>query len=120
MTHANLIMWKPDVLSYLVSCKIPDTHKNLVPSFVSLVEEDCEKPTNLLVVIYNKKPNEEKANKFAVCVKGHAFPDIDMSRKWTEWIEVTLALGVHPIIYYFHNHPNTIKVLNKIVGLYFL
>ena len=116
MHHSNLIMWKPEVLPYLLSCKIPDTHNN-VPSFVSLVEDDCENPSNLLVVVYNQKLKEERKKKFAVCVKGHAFPEIDMSKKLTEWIEVTLALGAHPIIYYFHNHPNTIKVRSKISSI---
>ena len=59
MHHSNLIMWKPEVLPYLLSCKIPDTHNN-VPSFVSLVEDDCENPSNLLAVVYNQNRKENK------------------------------------------------------------
>ena len=114
MTNSNLVMWGPTVLPYLLSCNIPNTHKNFTPAAVSLVEDDCEKVSNHLNVIFE---TEKKEKKFAVCAKGHSFPEVDLSIKLLEWIEVNHALGAQPVIYYFHNHPNIIKVCQNIVKL---
>ena len=43
-------------------------------------------------------------------MKGHTFPENDMSIRLVEWIEVMKAYGAHPVLYYFHMHPNIIKV----------
>ena len=42
------------LLRTIVSCPVPDMQRNKVPSYVSLVDSECETPTNLLKVIYNK------------------------------------------------------------------
>ena len=67
----------------------------MTPLAVSLVEEDCETPTNYLNIIYNL-PAGEKA-KFAVCVKGMDFPLDDLSVRMVEWLEVLKALGADKI-----------------------
>ena len=96
------------MLPYVISCNIPETKKNLIPSSVSLIEDECEIVSNHLTVIYETKKMEKK---IAVCTKGHTFPKHDMSIKLMEWIEVNNALGAKPILYYFHNHPNILKVV---------
>ena len=82
----------------------------MTPLAVSLVEEDCEIPTNYLNIIYNL-PAGEKA-KFAVCVKGMDFPLDDLSVRMVEWLEVLKALGADKIfLYNLDVHPNVRKVL---------
>ena len=86
----------------------------MTPLAVSLVEEDCETPTNYLNIIYNL-PAGEKA-KFAVCVKGMDFPLDDLSVRMVEWLEVLKALGADKIfLYNLDVHPNVRKVLIKIM-----
>ena len=82
----------------------------MTPLAVSLVEEECETPTNYLNIIYNL-PTGEKA-KFAVCVKGMDFPLDDLSVRMVEWLEVLKALGADKIfLYNLDVHPNVKKVL---------
>ena len=61
--------------------------------------------------MFNKK-DAKPPKKFAVCAKGHSFPDKDVSLRLLEWIEILDTLGAHPVLYYFHNHPNVLKVLD--------
>ena len=70
----------------------------------------CDKGRNHLKVVFNKKEVED-SKKFAVCAKGHSYPDTDVSIRLFEWIEILDGVGAHPVLYYFHNHPNVIKVL---------
>ena len=78
---------------------------------VSLVEEDCETPTNYLSIIYNLPAGEK--GKFAVCVKGMDFPLDDLSVRMVEWLEVLKALGADKIfLYNLDVHPNVRKVLS--------
>ena len=99
---------------YLITCPVPPSHTNMTPLAVSLVEEDCETPTNYLNIIYNL-PAGEKA-KFAVCVKGMDFPLDDLSVRMVEWLEVLKALGADKIfLYNLDVHPNVRKVLIKIM-----
>ena len=82
------------------------------------MEEPCDTATNHLKVIYNKPKEEdvtdekEKKKRFAVCSKGHTFPDVDKSVKLVEWIEVLRSLGANVFIYHFNMHPNISKVLD--------
>ena len=41
------------MLKTLISCPMPETHKNNVPTAVSIVGSRYEEPTNYLKVIYN-------------------------------------------------------------------
>ena len=82
------------------------------------MEEPCDTATNHLKVVYNK-PKEEDINgegrntkRFAVCSKGHTFPDVDNSVKLVEWIEVLRSLGANVFIYHYNMHPNISKVLD--------
>ena len=96
---------------YLITCPVPPSHTNMTPLAVSIVEEDCETPTNYLNIIYNL-PTGEKA-KFAVCVKGMDFPLEDLSVRMVEWLEVLKALGADKIfLYNLEVHPNVSKVDN--------
>ena len=82
----------------------------MTPLAVSLVEEDCETPTNYLSIIYNLPAGEK--GKFAVCVKGMDFPLEDLSVRMVEWLEVLKALGADKIfLYNLDVHPNVKKVL---------
>ena len=82
------------------------------------MEEPCDTATNHLKVVYNKAKDEdvtaekEKKKRFAVCSKGHTFPDVDKSVKLVEWIEVLRSLGANVFIYHFNMHPNISKVLD--------
>ena len=81
----------------------------MTPLAVSLVEEDCETPTNYLSIIYNLPAGEK--GKFAVCVKGMDFPLDDLSVRMVEWLEVLKALGADKIfLYNLDVHPNVRKV----------
>ena len=94
---------------YLITCPVPPSHTNMTPLAVSLVEEECETPTNYLNIIYNL-PTGEKA-KFAVCVKGMDFPLEDLSVRMVEWLEVLKALGADKIfLYNLDVHPHVKKV----------
>jgi len=98
--------------SALMSCVIPVTHQNKIPTSISIVEDKCERARNHLKVTFEKKSSETLDNKVAICVKGHTFPESDMSIRLVEWIEVMKAFGAYPVLYYFHMHPNIIKVLD--------
>ena len=103
----------------LLSCDLPKTHQNRIPDSVSLVEKPCDTATNHLKVIYNKPKEEDidedtrkRKKRFAVCSKGHTFPDMDKSVNIIEWIEVLRSLGADVFIYHYEMHPNISKVLD--------
>ena len=117
--------------SFLLSCPLPESHSNQVPSSVSLVRRECQNngksSTNSLRVIYNRGLSflfilDDKIidvsyigngpkKKFAVCSKGLNHLG-DYSYRFIEWIEVIRSLGVHKIfLYVLQVHPNVQKVL---------
>lgn len=102
------------LLPYLINCKVPSEHQD-VPETVSLVENLCDKATNMLKVV-NNVPSSGERKDFAVCVKALDFPDRDMSTRLVEWMELLTQLGVHKVFFYtFSVHPNTEKVLDYYV-----
>ena len=84
---------------FLVSCEVPESHRDRVPSSVSLVEERCATATTNLKVIYNPLKEGEAKEGFAVCTKGLDFPN-DNSPRLAEWIELLAALGASKISFY--------------------
>lgn len=101
---------KNDYLPYLVTCNVPESYFNTTPQSVSLVNKPCDRARNNLKIIYEVPIEKEN---FAVCVKGLDFPDVDLSTRLIEWIELLLIFGVDKI--YFYNlevHPNVEAVLN--------
>ena len=97
---------------YLISCQLPETHWGKVPSSVSLVQNHCEIATSNLRIIFNKPLKDKKH--FAVCVKGLAFPEDDISLKLIEWIELLRILGADKIFFYIISvHRNVEKVQQR-------
>lgn len=84
-----------------------------IPVALSLVDEECDLATNHLKVIYNKLGEGEERKKFAVCSKGHTFPNVDKSVNLIEWIEILKSLGANIFVYHFDIHPNISKVLSR-------
>lgn len=110
--------------AYLISCTIPKDHSKKTIESVSLVEEPCHHATNNIRVIHNV-PKEKKD--FAVCVKGLDFPDVDLSLRLIEWIELLGLLGADKIFFYeLQVHPNMKEVLRyyqdigKVMMVFFL
>ena len=96
---------------YLLTCPVPESHTNITPLAVSVVEEECETSTNYLNIIYNLPTGAGAKAKFAVCVKGMDFPLDDLSVRMVEWLEVLKALGADKIfLYNLDVHPNVSKV----------
>jgi hypothetical protein len=100
---------------YLMTCNLPKpddlTSKGFkidqLPASVSLTEKGCEPPTNNLR-INNIVPAVKK--RFAVCVKGLDFLQVDLSVRLVEWIELLGLLGADKIILYeLEVHPNVSK-----------
>lgn len=97
-------------LAYLLTCNVPKDRVLHVPESVSLVNKPCENATNNLKVVYNRPEVKED---FAVCVKGLDFPEVDLSVKLVEWIELLLLLGAKRIFFHeFEIHPNMKKVMD--------
>ena len=96
---------------YLLTCLLPDSHKDRIPSVVSLVERSCEQPRNSLRVIFEPLRENQQKEAFAVCSKGLDFPTEDISLRLIEWIELSRALGAAKIfLYQLDLHPNIVKV----------
>ncbi|EFX71699.1 hypothetical protein DAPPUDRAFT_308784 [Daphnia pulex] len=102
---------------YLMACYLPNPADLIakkfkidqIPVSVSLTEKGCEPPTNNLL-INNKVPAEKK--RFAVCVKGLDFLQVDLSVRLVEWIELLGLLGADKIfLYELEVHPNISRVL---------
>ena len=93
---------------YLISCKNP--LPLIIPSSVSLVENQCDEAKNKLDIIYNL-PKSKSKKSFAVCVKELEFMD-DQSKMIIEWIEILSLLGADKIfVYVIEIHPNMMKTL---------
>uniref|UniRef100_T1GXA6 Glycosyltransferase family 92 protein n=1 Tax=Megaselia scalaris TaxID=36166 RepID=T1GXA6_MEGSC len=102
---------------YLISCDIPEPLWNKTPVAVSLVENKCDKATNLLK-IHNRKPVSGQKEDFAVCVKGLSYQYNDQSVILIEWLETLFEMGVSKVIIYVLNvHPNIWKVLEYYLSL---
>ena len=84
---------------FLLTCQIPESHKEMVPSSVSLAEQKCEVATTNLKVTYRPLGEGETKQNFAVCTKGIDFPN-DNSPRLAEWIELLTALGADKIFFY--------------------
>ena len=98
---------------YLMSCPLPESHKDKIPAIVSIVEDDCENIRNSLKVVFEPLKKNQRKEKFAVCSKGLDFPGEDISVKLVEWIEISRALGAAKIfLYQLDLHPNISKVLD--------
>ena len=63
-------------LTFSQISQLPESHWNAVPYSVSVVENECDRAKNNLLVTYNPLSDgvEEKKKKFAVCVKAR-LPD---------------------------------------------
>lgn len=97
---------------YLLSCDIPAPYRNRTIVAVSLVEQQCDKATNLLKV-HNKRPTSGEKEDFAVCVKGLSFPYNDQSVILIEWLEYLFSMGVSKVyIYVLNIHANMWKILH--------
>lgn len=100
----------------LLSCKIPESHRDKIPSSVSLVEGKCDIATTNLRITYNQLPVGEAKEGFAVCVKGMDYVD-DLSDRLTEWIELVSALGADKIFLYdLGVHPSVSQLLSYYSG----
>ena len=94
---------------YLLAYKLPNTHLEKELISVSIVEQKCDKATNNLRVIYDPPKGAKK--EFAVCVKGLDYPDVDLSVRLMEWIELLSELGADKVYFYkLKVHPNINKV----------
>lgn len=95
---------------HLISCKNPMVRKGVIPSQVSLVEEQCGLANNVLAVM-NNRPKDGKKKKFLVCLRGLNF-DEDISLLMIEWAEILKILGVDNVyVYVEKNHSNVLNVL---------
>ena len=96
---------------YMITCPLPDHAKEKIPTHVSLVEKPCDLANNNLKVTYNPAPTGQKKD-FAVCVRRLAFPDIDISVRLAEWIELISMFGADKIFLYIVNvDPRVQKVV---------
>ena len=67
-------------------------------------------------VIYNPVATTEGKTPFAVCSKAFYYPNIDLSLRLVEWIEVHRALGAEKIsLGLFEVHPNMMKAVTAII-----
>ena len=63
--------------------QLPDSHLNEVPYSVSVVENECDRAKNNLLVTYNPlSEGVEKKKKFAVCVKVARWQNLIPSFPW--------------------------------------
>ena len=109
-TVHRLNLFDTKLVVCLMTCPIPASHRNKSPVAVSLVEHGCDNATNHLRVIHNKLEEGSDKKLFAVCSKGHTFPDEDKSVEIVEWIEIIRSMGADIFMYHFDIHPNITKV----------
>lgn len=88
---------------------------NFIPVSVSIVENQCDKASNNLKVIYNRHSevvdSSSMKKPFAVCVKNLDFMD-DQTKQVVEWIEILSLLGADKFFIYVINiHPNLMRTL---------
>jgi hypothetical protein len=95
---------------YLLTCRVPGSHRHKTPVAVSLVKGRCDQARNRLQVVFD---HPERKKRFAVCVVGMTLVD-DLSVRVVEWVELLGLLGVSKIfLYRLFLHPNLEKVTNK-------
>lgn len=95
---------------FMITCELPETYQEEVPSCVSLVEKPCDTASNLLSVVYEVP---EEKGEFAVCVKGLDFLTTDVSANLVEWLEILNLMGASKVFFYqLQVHPNIAKVLD--------
>ena len=114
MAQLSLSLFLMTIISqfqpFLLSCPMPSSHLDKVPSAVSLVENSCDRSTNLLKVTYDR-PEDKDKQKIGVCQKFLHGPEADISSRMTEWIELLHAIGADQIFLYdLGIHPNVSKV----------
>ena len=98
-----------EVLPILITCVNP--LQKLIPASVSVVAQQCDVPSNIFKVIYNRPENGARKT-VAVCAKLHDFKD-DLSMMLIEWIEILLLLGADKVVInVVHVHPNMMKVIS--------
>jgi hypothetical protein len=98
--------------AYLITCPVPREFRPQQPIFVSLVEKECDRATNILTVYYNQPTVAHKKDRFAVCVKTVDYHHKDVSPRLIEWIELARLLGANKIFFYIlRAHENMTKVL---------
>ena len=104
---------------YLVSCLVPEDHRNKTLTSVSLVEGKCDKVSNNLRVTYKPRQGKGPKHEFGVCVHAFSLPKDDdgrpvtVSKRLIEWIELVFMLGAKKIFFYNHTpilHQNVRKV----------
>ena len=94
----------------MLTCRLPLSHIDKIPVSVSMVEKECDDPTNNLRIVYNIPNTPQEKKSFAVCSKGFSILD-DQSIEVAEWFEILRALGADKIdIYTMEVHPNIEKV----------
>ncbi|KAG5666352.1 hypothetical protein PVAND_014386 [Polypedilum vanderplanki] len=95
---------------YLISCTNPFYSRNLIPQYISIVENECDHANNILE-IKNKRPKDGHKKHFLVSVKGIDFVD-DVSLLLIEWFEILKLLGVDKVeVFVVNAHVNVIRVL---------
>jgi len=104
-----------DLNTYMINCKIPESHRKSIPFAVSISKSKCENVTNILNV---NKPKVNGAKKYlGICLKGLDFPTIDKSIYMVEWLELLKILKVDKVFAYELNvHPNMSKVLRHYIN----
>ncbi len=82
--------------AYFFTCRIPSSHQGLVPLAVSVVEDQCHTPTNMLRITYKKSVNKDiqktsGSENIGVCVKGL---NDHKTHRLIEWIELIRVMEV--------------------------
>ena len=97
-------------LPIFITCVNPLAVQGLIPTSVSVVANQSDKPSNSMKVIHNL-PENGKMKIVAVCAKFFDYKD-DLSLMLIEWIEILLLLGADKIIISVITiHPNMMKIL---------
>ncbi|XP_054165998.1 uncharacterized protein LOC128963508 [Oppia nitens] len=109
-------------LPTLLSCDIPISIKNMVPSAVAIkINNQCKSEfTNYLRVIY-ERPESGNKTLFGVCVRALYYYNIDFSVRLIEWLELQKILGANKVyLYAFTTNNYMDKVLNYYTNLKFI
>ncbi|EDX01521.2 uncharacterized protein Dyak_GE16183 [Drosophila yakuba] len=88
-----------------------------VPQLVSLVFDPCAVPSNAFQVTpppSEEPPKPQRPKRIGVCVKYLNFPDIDMSDRFVEWLELMRLLGASKVTAFDIGHlmANTRRTLD--------
>eukprot|EP00099_Drosophila_melanogaster_P010871 NP_001285181.1 uncharacterized protein Dmel_CG12715, isoform B [Drosophila melanogaster] len=92
-----------------------------VPQLVSLVFDPCAVPTNAFKVVPpppEEPPNAQRPKRIGVCVKYLRFPDVDMTDRFVEWLELMRLLGATKVTAFDIGllMPNTRRTLAHYTG----